>query len=32
MKQEITGEAGGVKSNTVQTIEYDSTISVVPPM
>ena len=32
IKQEIAGEAGGVKSNTVQTIEYDPTISVVPPM
>ena len=32
VKQEITGEAGGIKSNTVQTIEYDPTISVVPPM
>ncbi len=32
VKQEIAGEAGGVKSNTVQTIEYDPTISVVPPM
>ena len=32
IKQEIAGEAGGVKSNTVQMIEYDPTISVVPPM
>ena len=32
VKQEIAGEAGGVKSNTVQTIEYDPTISIVPPM
>ena len=32
VKQEITGEAGGIKSNTLQTIEYDPTISVVPPM
>jgi hypothetical protein len=32
VQQEIAGEAGGVKSNTVQTIEYDPTISVVPPM
>ncbi len=32
VKQEIAGEAGGVKSNTVQMIEYDPTISVVPPM
>ena len=32
VKQEIAGEAGGIKSNTVQMIEYDPTISVVPPM
>ena len=32
IKQEIAGEAGGIKSNTVQMIEYDPTISVVPPM
>ena len=32
VKQEIAGEAGGVKSNTVQMIEYDPTITVVPPM
>jgi len=32
VKQEIAGEAGGVKSTTVQMIEYDPTISVVPPM
>ena len=32
VKQEIAGEAGGIKSNTVQTIEYDQNISVEPPM
>ena len=32
VKQEIAGEAGGIKSNTVQMIEYDPTISIVPPM
>lgn len=32
IKQEIAGEAGGVKSNTVQMIEYDPAISVVPLM
>ena len=32
IKQEIVGEAAGVKSNTVQTIEYDKTISIAPPI
>ena len=32
VKQEIVGETGGIKSNTVQMIEYDQNISVVPPM
>ena len=32
VKVEIAGEAMGVKSTSVQTIEYDPTISVVPPM
>jgi hypothetical protein len=32
VKQEIAGEAGGIKSTTVQMIEYDPTISIVPPM
>jgi len=32
IKQEIAGEAAGVKSNTVQTVEYDKTITIAPPM
>ena len=32
VQQEIVGEAGGVKSTTVQMIEYDPAISIVPPM
>jgi len=32
IKQEIAGEAAGVKSTTVQTIEYDKTITIAPPM
>lgn len=32
IKQEVAGEASGVKSNTVQTIEYDSAITIAAPM
>ena len=32
VKQEIEGEAGGIKSKTVQIIEYDATITIKPPM
>lgn len=32
VKQEIAGEAGGVKSTTVQTIEYDATLIIEPPL
>lgn len=32
IKQEIVGEAGGIKSTTVQTIEYDPTITIEPPL
>ena len=32
IKQEVAGDAGGVKSNTVQMIEYDPAISIAPPM
>ena len=31
VKSESTGEVGGVKSSTVQTIEYDSSIKIEPP-
>jgi len=31
LKSESTGEFGGVKSSTVQTIEYDSSIKIEPP-
>ncbi|NUQ38092.1 MAG: hypothetical protein HUU23_09895 [Caldilineales bacterium] len=32
IKQEIAGEAAGIKSNTVQMIEYDAAITITPPM
>lgn len=32
IRQEIAGDAGGVKSNTVQTIEYDPSITIAAPM
>lgn len=32
VKQEVVGEAGGVQSTTVQTIEYDPTITIAAPM
>ena len=31
VKQEITGEAGGIESTTIQEIEYDPSISIEPP-
>ena len=32
VQQEVTGNAGGIDSTTVQTITYDDVIAIVPPM